>query len=181
MNKKNTSFNVAYCGIMCALAVIVMFAALIPGLVYVAPSVAGFMVWTVSSQISPKWGWLCFFASAVLIFILVPQFEANCYYIALLGYYPLLRDVFMKLKNRAVRFLVKMIVFNVTVVAAFKVTCAILGTDAMLEGLDWFGEFAVYALWAMANIAFLSYDYALRLFFTAYEKLLKPKLKRRMK
>ena len=73
MSKRGgTSFNIAYCGIVVALSVIVMLLALIPSMTYVLPAVSGIFIWTISDQINRKWGFLSYAASDVLCFLIIP-------------------------------------------------------------------------------------------------------------
>ena len=179
--KSNISFRIAYCGIVVALAVVVMFAALIPAMTYALPAISGILIWTIKEQINRKWALLAFAACTLLSFMLVPEIEANIYFVAFFGYYPTLRDLLEKIKPKALAYLAKFALFNGAVVAAFKVLCLIINVEQILEGLEDFGDMAVYVLWGFANIAFLCYEICLGALMFAYIKWLKPKLNKRIK
>lgn len=175
------SFNVAFCGIICAMSVVVMFGSLIPAFAYAVPAVAGILIWTVSEQINVKWAYLSYAAVGLLSFMLVPEIEANSFFISLLGYYPILCETLKKIKNKVLRYAVKLLIFNVTAIATYKVLCLVLSADKMLEGMEDFGVYAVYVLWGMGLVAFVLYDLFLITAKDLYIKIIKPRLKKLIK
>ncbi len=179
--KSSNAFNVAYCGIVAALSIVIMTASLIPSMTYVLPAVAGLCIWTISEQISKKWGFLAYAASAALCFMLVPEIEADLFYLFFFGYYPLVKEKLDEIKPKAVSILARFGVFNVSVVIAFFILSKIMNLEEILEGLESFGDAAVYVLWGSANIAFIFYDICIRQIFYAFRKWLKPKINKKLK
>ncbi|MCL1832721.1 MAG: hypothetical protein FWG45_07435 [Oscillospiraceae bacterium] len=184
-NKKHTAFNIAYCGISSALAVIVMFVAIIPALAYLMPALAGMIVWSVSAVVrgknSVKWGGLTYVAVSVLSLFLVPEIEGKTLFILLFGYYPLLREKIEFIKYTAVKLLIKAAVFNIAAVVFYYITITIFGIADMLDGLDDFGRYAVYVLWGMSNVAFALYDIALGYHFRLVRERFKPLIDKKIK
>ena len=179
--RSSLSFNIAYCGIIVAFSVIVMLAALIPTMTYVLPAFSGMCIWTVSEQISRKWGLLSYAASAVLCFVLIPEIEADLYYAFLFGFYPLIKELVEKIRPKLLAFLAKLAIFNIMVVAAFWILSHIMNLEVIIEGLESFGEMAVYVLWGAANVVFVAYDFALGQIFFAFRKWVKPKLNKKLR
>lgn len=179
--RSSLSFNIAYCGIMVAFSVIIMLAALIPSMTYVLPAFSGLCIWTISEQISRKWGFLSFAASAALCFVLIPEIEADLYYAFFFGFYPLVKELIEKIRPKILAFLAKFALFNVTIVIAFWILSHILNLDQILEGLESFGDAAVYVLWGAANVTFLLYDFALVHIFYAFRKWIKPKFNKKLR
>lgn len=179
--RSSLSFNIAYCGIMVAFSVVVMLAALIPSMTYVLPAFSGMCIWTVSEQIDRKWAFLSFAASAALCFMLIPEIEADFYYAFLFGYYPLVRELIEKIRPKVLAFLAKLALFNVAVVIAFWILLHLLSLELVLEGLESFGDAAIYVMWGAANVTFLLYDFALGYIFYAFRKWIKPKLNKKLK
>lgn len=175
-----TSFNIAYCGITVALSVVIMLAALIPSLTYLLPAVSGICIWTVSEQLNIKWGLLAYAASAALCFMLIPEIEADLYYLFFFGYFPLIKEPLEKRLPKVLAFLSELAVFNVSVVIAFLILSQIMNLEQILEGLESFGEMAVYVLWGAANIAFIVYNFCLTNLFYAFRKWLKPKINKKI-
>ena len=181
MARRSLSFNIAYCGIMVAFSIIIMLAALIPSMTYVLPAFSGLCIWTISEQISRKWAFLSYAASAALCFILIPEIEADLYYAFFFGYYPLIKELIEKIRPKVLAFAAKLGIFNITVVIAFWILSHIMNLDQILSGLESFGDAAVYVLWGAANIAFLLYDFASGYLFYAFRKWLKPKFNKKLR
>ncbi len=183
MSRKSNqlAFNVAFCGIATAFAIIIMYLSLIPAFAYAVPALAGMAIWTVSEHMSFKWAYLCYAAASLICFMLIPEPEANLFFIFFFGYFPTLCIHIEKIKNKVLRFLVKLAIFNAAVVAAYNLTVLLLSAEEMLEGMEFFGEFAVYAFWILGNIAFVIYDLALGVIKKAYIQLIKPKISSKLK
>ncbi len=182
MSKKaGNSFKIAYCGITSALSVIVMLAALIPSFTYLLPAVSGIFIWTAADQLGRKWGFLAYGASAALCFMLIPEIEADLYYLFFFGYYPIVKELIERVKPKILAFVIKFAVFNASVVAAFQILCQIMNLEEILEGLESFGDMAVYVLWGAADIAFIVYDICLGTLFMAFRKWVKPRIFKKLK
>ncbi len=180
-NTSNLAFNVAFCGIVSAISVMVMFGSLIPSLAYAVPAVSGILIWTICEQINFKWAMLSYIAVALLSFMLIPEIEANLFLIFFFGYYPTLREILDRIKNKILRFLAKLGIFNIAVVIAYNILVAVLSVEQMLEGLEDFGQYAVFVFWGIGNIAFVVYELCLGIIKEFYIKIIKPKLKVKLK
>ena len=182
MNKTTKlAFNVAFCGIVTALASVFMFMSLIPSFAYVVPAFSGIVIWTVSEHMNVKWAYMCYAATALLSLMLIPEPEANLFFIFFFGYYPTLCILLDKIKNKAVRFIVKLVIFNAAVVTAYNFLLLIIPVEEALEGMEFLGELAVYVFWGVGNVAFIIYDPCLRTIKEAYIKLIKPKVSAKLK
>ncbi len=182
MKKANRlAFNVAFCGIVTALAVVFMFLSIIPSFAYVVPAFAGMVIWTVTQHMNVKWAYLCYGAACLISIMLIPQPEANMYFVFFFGYYPTLCIVLEKIKNKLIRFFVKLAIFNASVILAYNLFVLLFPLENALEGMEFFGDFAIYAFWGFANIAFVIYDFALATLKEAYIKLIKPKIAAKLK
>ena len=178
---KSLSHKIAYCGIICALSVMLMLVSLIPGFTYALPAISGICIWTVSIFINYKWALLSFAASALLSVLMIPELEADIVFIAFFGYYPIVRDKLFSIKSSALRFLVKLVIFNVACIAAYKVLIVLIGIDRMLDGMEFMGDLAVYGFWGAANITFLCYELCLSQLTFMIDKWIKPKFFKRLK
>ena len=181
--KKNyrLAFNVAFCGIVTALAVVFMFLSIIPSFAYVVPAFSGIVIWTVTQHMNVKWAYLCYGASCLISLMLVPEPEANLFFVFFFGYYPTLCILLEKIKNKPLRFIVKLAIFNAAVVAAYNILVILLSAEEMLEGMEFLGDLAVYVFWAGGNIAFIIYDICMKTIKEAYIKVIKPKVSSKLK
>lgn len=175
------SFKIAYCGITVALSIIAMLASLIPSFTYLLPAISGIFIWTAADQLGRKWGLLAYGASAALCFILIPEIEADLFYLFFFGYYPIVKELIEKIKPKIPAYVIKLAVFNVSVVIVYQILCQIMNLEEILEGLESFGDMAVYVLWGSANIAFVVYDLCLNSLFMAFRKWVKPKIFKKLK
>lgn len=175
------SFNIAFCGIISAMSVMIMFGALIPAFAYAVPAVAGMLIWTIAEQVGIKWAYLSYVAVTLLSFMLVPEIEANAFLLSLFGYYPTVCDSLKKISNKIIRYVVKLIIFNVSAIITYKVLCVILSADKMLEGMEDFGKYATLVLWGAGLIAFILYDLFLETYKELFIRFIKPKIKKLIK
>lgn len=178
---KQLSFRISFCAIISAICVIFMFGALVPSLAYAVPAVAGILIWTICEQINIKWSFLAYAAVTLLSFMLIPEIEANFFLLSFFGYYPTLCEILKRINNRIVRYIVKLAIFNVSVVITYNILCIILSADKMLEGMESFGQYAVYVLWGMGLVAFILYDLFLDVAKDLYVRIIKNKLNKLMK
>ncbi len=178
---KQLSFRISFCAIISAICVIFMFGALIPSLAYAVPAIVGILIWTICEQINSKWAVLSYVSVVLLSFMLVPEIEANCFLLSFFGYYPTLCETIKKIKNKFIRYIAKLAVFNVSVIVTYNVLCIILSADKMLEGMESFGQYAVLVLWGMGLIAFILYDLFLDVAKDLYIKIIKQKLNKLIK
>jgi hypothetical protein len=184
--KRNSqfSFNVAYCGIMCALAVIVIFLSIIPALNYVMPAIAGLFIWSTVPVVASRpsgggalkpwqWGILAYAATSILAILLAPEIESKTLFILFFGYFPLIRE--------KLRFGFRFVIFNGAAVSMYFIVTRLFGVSDMLDGLEGFAEYAVYILWAAGNLAFIFYDFALKHVYYAFSTWIKPALNKKIK
>lgn len=180
-NSSRTAFNIAFCGIVSAISVIVMYLSLIPAFAYAVPAIAGMFIWTVGEQTERKWAYLSYLTVSLLSFILVPELEADFFLLFFFGYYPTLRHTLDKIKNKVLRYMARLGIFNIAVIIVYNILVIMLSAEEMLEGLEDFGQYAVLVFWAAGNVAFVLYDLCLDTIKMAYIKLLKPKLSIKLK
>jgi len=178
---KSVSHKIAYCGIICALSVMIMMVSLVPGFTYALPAISGIIIWTVSVFINYKWALLSFAVSALLSIMMIPEPEANTVYIAFFGYYPIVREKLATVNPPVLRFFIKLIIFNAACVASFKVLAVLIGIDRMLDGMEFMGDWAVYGFWAAANVTFLCYEICLNQLNYVITKWIKPRFFKKIK
>lgn len=176
------SYVVSLCGIMCGLALCMMFfLSMIPAFEYVSPAVAGVLIWVIRDRLGVKYGIVSYIAVGILCMIFTPNYEASMMYIFLLGYYPIAREAFQKIKVTALRILAKLGLYSVAAVSCYLLLIYLFGMTALLDDIGEFGEYGSLILLGLGAAAFLTYDVFLGLYKPFYEKVLKPKIHKRMK
>ncbi len=179
--QNRTTKTIALCSIFSALALLVLLAGeLFPFATYIAPIFAGLLTLPVVCEAGRRAGWLMYAGIALLGLLLAPGQEASILFCAFLGYYPLLRFSLEKLP-RLPRLLLKYLLFNVCILAAYWLMLHLFGIAALQQ------EFASMtggwpaALLALANVTFAVYDLAIARLFTVYTRVLLPRIRKGIK
>lgn len=180
MNKK-PAFKLAFCAVIAALEVVLMMiTGIVPFGTYAFPCFAGALTLAVVIEYGWKWALGVFGVSAVLSALFVADKEAALYFIALFGYYPILKNPIERfIKNKVVQYIIKLAVFNAAAVASFFIATMLLSVKA--EEFTLFGVYIPAVFLAIGNLFFLLYDFALTVFVGTYVKRLRQNLFGRFK
>ena len=163
---KNKSRKMAVCAITAALGVVLMLLGAVLGLgTYVAPMYVGWCLIPIGKHCGIKYQTLLWLVISLLSALFVANIEQNLMFIFLFGWYPIARPRLQKLP-KAVRFLVKFLLFNVIVVSLEAVLINILAPEAM-------ELWSAVILMAIGNAAFFLYDFAFPVFELLSERCLK--------
>ena len=140
--------------------------AVVPFLTYALPAVAGVLIVFIVVEIDKKWAFGVFSAVAILAFLLVPDKEVAMMYIAFFGYYPIIKAVLESRLPVALSWIVKVLLFNLTMVAAYLVLIFVMGIE--VDEITEYGMIAVPMLLGAGSITFIAYDFALTQIITLY-------------
>lgn len=176
------AYIVSLCGIMSGLAVAMMFClGMIPGFEYVSPMVAGVLVWIVREMLGvPVWhGLLCRRGIAYNAVHRKLRSQHDVYFPA--GVLSYSKAVYHETEGGCARWGVKLALYAVAAVSCYFVLINLFGMDQLLEDMGEFGQYGQWVLLGLGAAAFVMYDLFLGLFFPFYEKVLKPKISKRMK
>ena len=180
--KPKISYIVSLCGIMCGLALALMFVlGMIPMFEYISSAVAGILIWVIRDRLGVKYGLVSYLAVGLLCLLITPNYEASMIYLVLLGYYPIFREYLQKIRLKILRIAVKLAVYAAGAVSAYMILIYVFGLTELLDDMDDFGKYSSMVLLGMGAFAFILYDIFLALFYPFYQKLLKPKIQKRMK
>ena len=179
---KKTSY-IAFGGIMAALSLVCLMLTVFPYATFALPALAGLFLIPVIMEYGVRYGAMVFVAIAILALLITPDMEAKTLYVAFFGYYPLLKNLAERSRYPAVEWTLKLGVFNAAIVAAYLWLSqlglsldefAIPGVDLPLQ--------VILALFLFAgNAVFILYDVGLTRIITAYDRVLRPKLRRFLK
>lgn len=154
------SLKVAFGGIISAFSVILILLGNIPFAEYLGPTFAGLvLVWAVE-ELGELTSLGIYLSSSVLAFFLSGNKEPALLYILFFGYYPILRDLLLKrVKVKALSWLIKFLVFNLTMVIAYFILIYVFGMP--LEELQGLGKYGIYILLASGNILLVVLDFCI--------------------
>lgn len=102
-------------------------------------------------------------------------------FIFILGYYPIIREKYEKIRPAPLRLLLKLALFNLAVIAAYIIMIYVFKLDAVIKSLGEFGKYTGAFLLAGGNTFFLIYDSLVKNLADLYEKKLRKILHRRLK
>jgi hypothetical protein len=162
-----TSLKVALSGIICALSVSIMLLTIIPTLEISLPVLAGILLTVIVLEIGVKWGITAYAVVGILSLLIAPSVESKLLFVGFFGYYPILKCYIERLRFAGWRWVIKLAVFNIAIVAVYvfllKVTTAIQTDDFTL-----FGVYLPMVLLLVGNGIFVLYDIALSRLISAY-------------
>ena len=166
----------AFCAVVTALEVVLMMiTGLVPIGTYAFPCFAGVLTLAIVIEFGWKWALGVFAAASLLSALLSADKEAVLYFIALFGYYPILKNAIeRKIKPKALQYAVKLAVFNAAAVASFYIATMLLSVKA--EEFTIFGVYVPLVFLAIGNLFFLFYDFAITVYVAVYVKNLRDKL-----
>ena len=154
-------------GIVSALSLVLMISvAIIPFLTYALPALAGVLIIFIVIEIDKKWAFGVYSAVGILAFLLVHDKEVAMMYIAFFGYYPIIKALLESKIPVALGWIIKVLLFNVTMVAAYLVLIYVMGIS--IDEIDEYGKMAVPMLLGAGTVAFVAYDIALTRIITLY-------------
>ena len=171
------SWAMAYCGIVAALCVALMLlGAVIPIAMFIAPAVAGFLIATVCVECGRTMALTAYAAVSLLAVLFVPDKEVALIFVFLLGYYPLAKPWFERIRPAALRGLAKLALCNGAVLAMYGLVFLLVPAGSISQELRATATAAALATLAMGNVAFLLYDRALHNMLLMYKLVWQPKL-----
>lgn len=128
-------------------------------------------------EINKKTAFLAYLVVAVLSFFMVSNKEAAMLFLFFFGYYPILKSVLEQIKKPVLEWLVKFLIFNLSVVLAYVIIINVMGMTELTEELSMGFKYGAYLLLGLGNVAFAVYDLALTRIIYYYIKVVRPKFK----
>lgn len=167
---KNT-VKTAFCGILAALALIIMLAAYFPYLTYALPAIAGCVTVPIVIEASRKHA-VAVYAIVSLLSFFICEKEAMVFYIFIFGWYPIAKSLIELIKNKPLQWAVKLVCATAGFAAAYFSSIFVFGID--VESLGDFGKYTSLIMLAAYDIVFVVYDIAVSrlvwLYFAKFRK-----------
>ena len=175
--RKSKSWTMAYCGMAAALSVAMMLmGAIFPIAMYIAPAVASFLIATVCVECGQTMALTAYGAVSLLSMLFVPDKEVALTFVFLLGYYPLVKPCFERLRPALLRGVCKLLLCNGGIFLMYALVLLLVPAGSIAEELRTTAvAFSMLTL-AMGNVAFLLYDRALHNMLMLYRMVWQPKL-----
>ncbi len=180
--KKRLSFKIALCGIITAIGIFLMFfTGIMPLMTYALPALAGALTIILVIEFGVKWAFMTYFSIGLLSLFLAADKESAVLFVLFLGYYPIIKSFYEKIKLRALEWFLKIASFNLSIIVAYIIIINVFGMNEILNEMNDFGRYTIYVLLGMGNFAFIVYDIALSRAISAYINSLRVKFINKLK
>ncbi len=170
------SGKVALGGILGALSLVCMLLTLFPFGTYALPAIAGAVLIPVVIEAGVGTAWMVYGAVALLSLIITPDMEAKVLFVTFFGYYPVLKSQLERMKKYWIEWLIKLGVFNVTMVASYLLMLFVFGLETDTFEIAGFNLPLVFLL--VGNVIFVIYDLALTNVISGYFRSIHPRILR---
>lgn len=159
--------KVAFGAVVAALSLVLMLiTGIIPVGTYALPCLSGILLTVIVIEFGIPWAFGVYFTVSVLSFLMVSDKEAALYYVFILGVYPILKSLFERIRIKWLSFLLKLVYFNISAVAAFYVSIFLLSVP--VESFSLFGINMPLAFLLAGNLVFIVYDICVTRLVTIY-------------
>lgn len=157
-NQKTRASQIAFGGVMAALAVVVMsLGGLIPIATYTSPMICAIILQLVLNACGERIAWAWFGAVAILGMLLSPDREAAGVFL-FLGYYPIMKP---KLEKKKLQILWKTLFFNLSILVLYWLLLSVFGMAELQSEFSEYGKWMLCILLLLGNITFFMLDYLL--------------------
>lgn len=162
MNASQTSKRIAFCGVLGALAVVVLaLGGIVPFATFSCPVLAMFLLLPVIAEFGYGTAVVFYIAVALLGLLLSPDKEIACFFV-FLGYYPILKQKLDRISSKLFRVIVKFLVFNVAITAMYALLLFVLRMDALAQEFADTSRILLIGLYLLGNATFFICDLALQ-------------------
>ena len=154
------SFSVALGGIISAICVILIMLGNIPMAEYLGPTFAAVIIGWAVVELGLLNSLFIYIAVSILGFILSFNREPVVLFIMFFGYFPILKEFLIKkVKFKSVRWIIKVVVFNASMVAAYFLLIKVFGMP--LEEMEGLGKYTALVLLSGGNILMIVLDFCI--------------------
>lgn len=168
------SSQIAFCGLMTALSVVMLFFGSVVWIfAYVAPIVTGLIILIVKRAYGDKSGLLCYISISLLSLFLLPDKESALMFALFFGYYPLIKTRIEKIRNKFYVIVLKYLSFNLS----FTVIELLCFYVFNIPFDDFLGKWGILVLYVLFNVVFTLYDKLFVMVSILYDKKLSKYLK----
>lgn len=172
------SKQTAAAGVLSALSVVLMFfGSVVSVLSYIMPLLSGLLMIIAMESINRKTALSIYACVSLLSLFLLSDKECALLYAAFFGYYPIIRSELDKIKNRLLLWIMRVILFNVSIVFS-QLICVFVFRIPFDDFLEKWG---IAVLLLLANLLFVMYEKLLAMLIVLYRKKYKSKINNLLK
>ena len=174
---RRQSLMMAFCGMAAGLSLVIMLmGGLIPIATYAVPMLCGLLLLPILLEFGKTAAWTTFFVVAALALMLDFDREAAFFYL-FIGYYPIVKWQFDKIKSKGLRLLVKALLFAVSMGVMYALLYLFFPALAVLQDFEEMGMILSILFLLAYVFCMLLYDHLLVGCVMIYANRIRPKLK----
>lgn len=167
VNMKNTK-KIALAGVLTALCFVFLYiGSLFQTMDLSAAAIGSIVILIAFIELGKKWAFYIYVSSAILSILLLPYKSPAAVFALFAGFYPILKESLNRIKPIFLSYVARIAVFNVALILLVLVFKKLLAIEADYAKLE-------MAIFGLANITFLVYDFALERIAATYFTRLKP-------
>lgn len=171
------SMSIAYCGMVCALSVVLMLlGTIIPIATYAAPLLCGLLLLPVRLEFGQRFAVVTYAVTALLAVLLGMDQETAFFYV-FIAWYPLAKWQLDKIHSKPLRITVKLALINLAIAAMYALLCLVLHLDALVAEMQEMGTVLCILFLALLDVCMLLYDRMLFPLLMLYDRKIKPLIK----
>lgn len=177
MQKRNAAGSVALCGVLGALAIVVLMGGeLIPLATFCCPVLVMFMMVPIMRECGTKMALVWYAAVSILSLIFTSANPEAAMIFVAIGYYPAIRKYLDRIRPRVLSVVCKLAIFNGAVAVAYSVLIFLFRLDAILQEFRQTGLVLLVVTLLLANFCFFITEQVLKRFEVYYAVKLRKKL-----
>ena len=174
---QNSSWSIALCGVTVALSgVLMLLGSIIPIAMFIAPAAGGVFIAVIAEECGQRYAWTAYAAASLIGLLFVPDKETALFFAVLLGYYPLVKPGFARLRLMVLRVGAKLLLCNGSVLAMYGVLLLFFPGGEIAAELQTAALMLTVVTLLIGNAAFLLFDRALVNLMRVYRMLWQPRL-----
>lgn len=160
--KNNVSKKVAFCGIMGAVSVLILYLGSLIDVLDLSMSViASVAVVIVVIEVGYSYAWMTYAAAGLLAILILPKKLAAIFFLIFMGYYPILKSYIEGLKNGVLRWLLKLLSAHAALAVFYLVVKLFMPEELETGAL-------LAAIYIVAVVGFVLYDIAITQLISLY-------------
>lgn len=175
-----TTSRIALSSVLCAMSLLCLLLTFFPFATYALPAIAGVFLMPLVVECGKKTAFCAYLSVSVLALFLVPDIESKALFVAFFGYYPLLKAIAESTKTRFLEWIIKLGVFNLSVIIVYAVLSSIgfPMNEFAINGLSLPLSTVLCFFLLAGNVIFILYDIGLTRFLPLYFSRLQPLCRR---
>lgn len=161
------TIKVSLGGIISALSIVLMLlTSVIPFGTFAFPALSGMLLVCIVIELGYSWAFVVYSSVSVISLLLLSDKEAALYYVAFLGFYPIIKGLIEKVNTRVLQYILKFLVFNICMVITFYLSVFVFSIPK--ESFELFGFYVPWAFLIIGNFVFVVYDFCITRIVTLY-------------